>query len=238
MLPFETRRRLPELMEHPDLDVREHRRALQALGRGNRVSRTTATLWPAIRDVAARTPERPLRILDLACGGGHVAVSLARRCRLEGIRVEVCGIDVSPVALDCARALAAAAGVRNVCFERLDVVNDPFPESFDVAVCSLFLHHLADEEAERVLRRMKGAARRLVIVSDLRRTGLGYLFAWVGCRLLSRSRVFHVDGTRSVEAAFSTGEARQLAERAGLSGATISEHWPQRWVICWRRTGE
>jgi 2-polyprenyl-3-methyl-5-hydroxy-6-metoxy-1,4-benzoquinol methylase len=225
-------------MDQPDLSVREHRHALQAIGRVNLVSQTAATFWPAILDVAAHTPGRPIRILDLACGGGHVTVSLARRCGLEGISAEVCGIDISPVALDYARNLAAVARVSNIRFEHLDVVNDPWPESFDVVACSLFLHHLPDKEAERELRRMKGAARRLVIVSDLRRTDLGYLLAWAGSRLLSRSRVFHVDGTRSVEAAFSTGEARQLAERAGLNGATISERWPQRWVICWRRASE
>jgi 2-polyprenyl-3-methyl-5-hydroxy-6-metoxy-1,4-benzoquinol methylase len=235
MLSPAARRRLPELMDAPDLDAGRHRNALRALQRGSLVSRTAATLWPAIRNVADRTPDRAIRILDLACGGGHLAVSLARRCGLQGVRAEVCGLDISAVALDYARAAAAAAGVSEVRFERLDVVGDPLPEGFDVVVCSLFLHHLADQEAEEVLRRMKRAARCLVMVSDLRRTDLGYLLAWVGCRLLSRSRVFHVDGPRSVEAAFSTGEARQLAERAGLTGAIVSEQWPQRWVICWRR---
>jgi len=85
---------------------------------------------------------------------------------------------------------------------------------------------------------MRDAARHLVVVSDLRRTRLGYLFAWVGCRLLSRSRVFHVDGTRSVEAAFTMDEARRLAERAGLAGARIVARWPQRFLLTWRRDGE
>ena len=82
---------------------------------------------------------------------------------------------------------------------------------------------------------MKAAARRLVLVSDLRRSATGYVFAWAGCRLLSRSRVFHVDGTRSVEAAFTPAEAELLAAKAGLDGARVTTHWPQRWLLAWSR---
>jgi hypothetical protein len=102
-------------------------------------------------------------------------------------------------------------------------------------ICTLFLHHLPEDEAVALLGRMKAAAAHLVVVSDLRRSRLGYAFAWAGCRLLSRSRVFHVDGTRSVESAFTTAEARRLAARADLDGATIVEHWPQRWMLTWAR---
>jgi len=224
-------------MDQPGLDPRAHRHALDAIGCAHRVSRSAASMWPAIREIA-RYSGRPLRILDLACGGGQIVIDLARRCAREGVAVEACGVDLSPVAIDYARSLAARAGVQRVTFATLDVARQPLPGAFDVLLCSLFLHHLGDEEAETLLRRMRDAARHLVVVSDLRRTRLGYLFAWVGCRLLSRSRVFHADGTRSVEAAFATDEARRLAERAGLTGARIVARWPQRFLLTWRRDGE
>jgi 2-polyprenyl-3-methyl-5-hydroxy-6-metoxy-1,4-benzoquinol methylase len=227
------RHRRPEWMDQPGLDPRAHRQALDSLGRAHRVSRSAAAIWPALREVVPRSG-RPLRILDLACGGGHVVVELVRRCARESVAVEACGADLSPVATAYARALALRAGVQHVTFVTLDVASQPLPGAFDVVLCSLFLHHLDDDEAEALLRRMRDAARRLVVVSDLRRTRLGYLFAWAGCRLLSRSRVFHVDGPRSVEAAFTTDEARRLAEHAGLPGARIVARWPQRFLLTWR----
>jgi 2-polyprenyl-3-methyl-5-hydroxy-6-metoxy-1,4-benzoquinol methylase len=230
------RNRQPELMDRPDLDPLEHRHALDSLGRAHQVSRSAAALWPAIRGIAPRDG-RPLRILDLACGGGQVVVDLVRHCVREGVAVEACGVDRSPVAIDYARARATRAGVQHVDFALLDIVLQPPPDAFDVVICSLFLHHLGDDEAQALLRRMRESARHLVVVSDLRRTRLGYLFAWVGCRLLSRSRVFHADGARSVEAAFTMGEARRLAERAGLAGARIEARWPQRFLLTWRRDG-
>jgi 2-polyprenyl-3-methyl-5-hydroxy-6-metoxy-1,4-benzoquinol methylase len=231
------RHRQPEWMDQPGLDPGAHRQALDSLGRAHWISRSAAAIWPAIREVVPRSG-RPLRLFDLACGGGHVVVDLARRCAREGLALEARGVDLSPVAIDYARALATGAGVGGVTFASLDVAHAPLPDAFDVVLCSLFLHHLGDEEAESLLRRMRDAARHLVVVSDLRRTHLGYLFAWVGCRLLSRSRVFHFDGTRSVEAAFTKDEARRLAGRAGLTGARIVARWPQRFLLTWRRDGE
>jgi hypothetical protein len=57
--------------------------------------------------------------------------------------------------------------------------------------------------------------------------------AVVGCHLLSGSRVVHVDGPISVAGAFTPGEALSLAEQAGLQGATLTRHWPQRYLLTW-----
>jgi 2-polyprenyl-3-methyl-5-hydroxy-6-metoxy-1,4-benzoquinol methylase len=232
-------------MDQPGLDIRAHHRALTALGRANVVSRTAASLWPAIRlaaeaqaSGAATAPGadgRPLRILDVACGGGHLAVALARRAARAGAHVEITGCDISPVAVDYARTLALRAGVTGVRFELVDALTGSWPGEVDVAICTLFLHHLDEEDAVALLCRMRGDARRLVLVSDLRRSVPGYAFAWAGCRMLSRSHVFHVDGTRSVEAAFTPADAERLAAKAGLAGARVTTHWPQRWLLTWSR---
>jgi 2-polyprenyl-3-methyl-5-hydroxy-6-metoxy-1,4-benzoquinol methylase len=224
----------PEMMDQPDLDVRRHVRALDALGRANAVSRTAAAIWPSIVAAATDTALRPLRVLDVACGGGHLLVSLARRAARARLAAEWMGWDLSPVAIEYARTLADRAGVEGVRVERADALRDPMPAAVDVVVSTLFLHHLDDRDARVLLRRMGRAARHAVVVSDLRRSALGAAFTWVGCRLLSRSDVFHVDGMRSVAAAFTTDEARTLAQRAGLAGARVSQIWPQRWLLTWR----
>ena len=227
------------MMDQPDLDVRRHVHALDALGRANAISLTAAAIWPAIR-AAARDAGRDavpgsLRVLDVASGGGHVLVSLARRAGREGIEIEWLGWDLSQVAIDYARTRAARAGVKGVRFERADARRDPVPAGVDVVVCTLFLHHLSEQDAAGLLGRMRDAARRAVVVADLRRTALGAAFTWVGCRLLSRSEVFRTDGMRSAAAAFTTDEARNLAATARLTGAQVSEIWPQRWLLTWRK---
>lgn len=223
------------MMDQPDLDVRLHSHALDALGRANAVSRTAAALWPSIRAVSQETTTHPLRVLDIACGGGHVLLSLARRAVRERMDVDWLGWDMSPVAIEHARTLALRRGVEGVRFESADAFRDPIPPGIDVVLCTLFLHHLSEADAAVLLRRMREAAGAAVVVSDLRRTLLGTAFTWAGCRFLSRSEVFRVDGMRSVAAAFTTDEARDLAAVAGLTGVRVREIWPQRWLLTWRR---
>ena len=223
------------MMDQPGLDVRRHVEALDALGRANTVSLTAASIWPAIRDAARDAGGGPLRVLDVASGGGHLVVSLARRAGRERVAVDWQGWDLSPVAIEYARTLAGRAGVTRIRFDRADALREPMPEGVDVTICTLFLHHLPDPDAVALLRKLRDAARRAVVVSDLRRTRLDAAFTWVGCRLLSRSEVFRVDGMRSVAAAFTTDEARSLAATAGLTGARVSQVWPQRWLLTWRK---
>jgi hypothetical protein len=116
-----------------------------------------------------------------------------------------------------------------------DAVNGPLPTGYDALTCSLFLHHLDEGEAVDLLRRMAAAAGRLVLVNDLARGAAGWLLAQAAARLLTRSDVVHTDGPRSVAAAFTPAEARTLAERAGLSGATVRRRWPFRWLLTWER---
>ena len=102
-------------------------------------------------------------------------------------------------------------------------------------MCSLFLHHLAEDEAVQVLRSMAQAARHQVLVSDLRRSRLGWWLAWVGTRMLTMSPVVHFDGPVSVAAAFTCAELKNLADRAGLQDARVVRCWPSRMFFTWRK---
>jgi 2-polyprenyl-3-methyl-5-hydroxy-6-metoxy-1,4-benzoquinol methylase len=229
------RHREPEWMDQPGLDAQEHARALAGLGRINRLSRSAAILWLRIARLAREQSSSPLRVLDVACGGGDIPVSLARRASRAGLVVRVDGCDVSDEAVRFAQSIAARYGV-DVGFFLLNALHDPIPERYDVITCSLFLHHLDQDDAILLLQRMAAATRRIVLVNDLERTRRGYWLAWVGCRLLTRSPIVWNDGPISVAAAFTGPEARTLAERAGLHGAAVTRHWPERFLLSWSRS--
>src|SRR4029079_9609730 len=109
------------------------------------------------------------------------------------------------------------------------------PDDRDVIFSSLFLHHLDEETAIALLRRMAAAARRAILINDLARSAAGLMLAHVATRLLTLSPVVHVDGPRSVEGAFTPAEALRLAERAGLRGAPVARCWSFRYLLAWRR---
>ena len=225
------RRLTPEVMDQPDLSPARHEAALRGLSRINFWSRSDAIVWPALAELARR--QGTVRILDLATGGGDILLRLWRRARRAGLDFRLEGCDLSPVAIDHARALAARAGA-DVRFFLHDALNGPSLEGYDASMCSLFLHHLDEEQAEVLLRRM-AAMSRLVLVNDLRRCLAGLALAHVASRILTLSPVVHTDGPRSVENAFTIEEAHALAERAGLHGAVFTKHWPFRFLLRWSR---
>jgi 2-polyprenyl-3-methyl-5-hydroxy-6-metoxy-1,4-benzoquinol methylase len=230
------RDRQPELMDQPGLDGETHHCALRGLGTANSVSRVSHVIWRGIVK-AGLQPEgaRPLRILDIAAGGGDVIIGVAKLAARHNRPVKAHGCDINPTAVEYARKAAERAGVSGTQFFQLNAVTDELPDTYDVVMCTLFVHHLAETDARELLRRMAGATRRCVLVDDLRRNRLGYFYAWAGARLLTRSHIVHVDGPLSVRSAFTIDEMRQLARDAGLEGTKFEPHWPQRFLMTWMK---
>jgi len=158
-------------------------------------------------------------------------VALARRL---GPAFHVTGIDLSPRAAARAAEHAAKRAVENVSFEVCDVLADGCPDC-DVAVTSLFLHHLDDDAAAATIRSLARAATRGGVISDLVRSRRGLLLAHLATRVLTRSRVAQVDGPLSVRAARTLPEYRQLMEQVGLPAPRIAATWPERVLITWHQ---
>jgi 2-polyprenyl-3-methyl-5-hydroxy-6-metoxy-1,4-benzoquinol methylase len=224
------RHRQPELMDDPALDPAEHRRALAGLARINAVSGSAKVLWPALRKLAVQL-NRPLRVLDIATGRGDVPLALLRHAERENRPITFAGCDLSAVAIEVANRAASA-----VKFFTLDVLNDPLPDGFDAFTCSLFLHHLDEPDVIALLKKMRTANPRLILVNDLERSRFNYLAVWVASRLFSRSRVVHADGPISIRGAFTVAEMKAMAEAAGLTGATVRTRFPCRMLLEWWAT--
>ena len=236
-----------ELMDAPELEARLHLQALRGLQRVNRLSGTAQVIARAILQhcgSAARAGDRnrQLRVLDLACGGGDVTLAVGRSLIAAGLDVDMQGWDRSPRAIEFAKershSFFAPSPLRPtipVRFEVHDVDDLAGEKEFDVVMCTLFLHHLDREAAVRCLSKMYRAASELVLVDDLRRTWVGYRLAQLGCRLLTRSPIVHVDGPLSVRAAFTEKELTALSREAGLPTPVFVRHWPQRFLMRWNR---
>jgi len=94
----------------------------------------------------------PTRVLDVATGGGHTALALARIAR------HVTAYDVTEPMLRAARGLLRERGAAAATFVAGDVEALPFRDgTFDVVTCRIAAHHFADvatavREVRRVLR--------------------------------------------------------------------------------------
>lgn len=236
--------RQAELMDDPGLPEADHLRALEALATINAVSRTATQIATAVAAIVPHETTGPLHVIDLACGGGDVTLGCGFRFArsLGGREIVMTGVDFSHRGLDraAARIAAARAAVAGLplrfTFAARDIVASGCMPC-DIAISSLFFHHLDDEPAVRVLQSMAASCRMGFVVSDLIRSRLGLALALIGTNVLSRSRVARVDGPLSVRAARTPDEYRRLLDDAGLAEATIRRTWPERVLITWRREG-
>jgi 2-polyprenyl-3-methyl-5-hydroxy-6-metoxy-1,4-benzoquinol methylase len=226
------RLREPELMDSPDLDRTWHHEALDGLRRINSWSLTARQFAAPLAGWAA--PGDRLRVLDLACGGGDVVLALETRARRSGLRLLIDGCDISERAIEYARKRARRSGSRARFFP-CDVLKGPLPKEYDVLISSLFLHHLVEGDALALIRRMAGACRLGLLVSDLERRPAGYWLAVVAPRFLSRSVVVHTDSVRSVRASFTLDELDGLLRQAGLNDYKVARRWPCRMLLSWRK---
>ena len=236
LLSLRHRRDVVELMDAPDLDERAHRDALAGLERINRASSAPAAMLPPILGIARERRLKQMTLLDVACGGGDVPVRLAQLAERSGVKIMLTLCDRSRTALALAQEAARAADVQARCI----LAEAPFglPEGdqpFDIVASSLFLHHLRGPDVVATLGAMKVRAGQLLVVSDLRRSMIGFEIAWWATRVLSRSPIVHFDGPASVQAAWTLRELQQLAEQAGLQDAELRNIWPWRMLLTWRR---
>ena len=104
--------RQAELMDDPALPASEHLAALDALATINAISCTAGQLTAAVRTILGPAPltARPLRIVDVACGGGDLTVALALRLarRLAADSSATCPVEV--LGIDLSEAKVAVVG--------------------------------------------------------------------------------------------------------------------------------
>jgi len=210
-----------ELIDGP-LPAADLTASLDDLDRLNRWFGGYALTLRAVRAAAATVPPtRPMIVVDVGGGRGDFARHCMRWARRARRRARIIVVDRDTASVRRARGPA--------CPEIVTIVADatalPLREgAADVVTCSLTLHHLDEAEAVAALADMAAAARRGVIVNDLRRGYLSLVLVWLATRLLAMHRVSRHDGVLSVRRSYSTSELRALAEKAGFQQIAVAAY--------------
>jgi SAM-dependent methyltransferase len=162
--------------------------------------------------------DRP-RLLDVGCGSADIPAHLLRTAPPATVAV---GVDI--------KLLHLRAAPREVRAVRADVRALPFPpRTFDVVLASLFLHHFDAPEVAEVLRDLFALARRALVINDLRRARVPYVFGKAAFPLLFRSPVSVDDGLLSIRRAFTADELAAAFAEAQVP-VRIHRHFPYRFL--------
>ena len=220
----------PELMDDPELPVKEHLSALRGLARLNWFSGVSGILYRRIRGIARSRPGHRIRVLDIASGSGDLPIDWAKRARKDSFAIDISTVDISATAIDEQTAAAQKAGV-SINAIQLDCLEHKLPTGFDIVTCSLFMHHLNRNQAFHLLRSMQLASDSSILVCDLERSRLNLALVSVAARLLSRSYVVHHDSAVSVRSAFTMPEFADIAKEALARPVHLQRLHPCRFLM-------
>jgi ubiquinone/menaquinone biosynthesis C-methylase UbiE len=185
-----------------------------------------ATSRSLIESVSRETGQRHFSVLEVASGEGFVPQALQTRFEGSGIRLNVTLLDRVPTHLPKNGSMPKLAA---------DAFHLPFRDSsFDLVSSSLFVHHLAPQEAIAFAKEALRVSRVAVLVHDLIRHPLHLALAYAGTPLY-RSRITRNDAPASVRQAYTVEEMRSLFQSAHAAGVEIQRHFLFRMgAIAWK----
>ncbi|SRR6266480_626888 len=154
-----------------------------------------------------------LRVVDLATGSGDIPRLIVDYARKISATVEIDALDRQPATLEIARRLSA--DYPEISYREVNILEWNSVDAYDIALCTLALHHFSNEDAVRLLRKCCQVSKRFVLVSDLRRSFSLVAGVSLLTTLIFREPMTRYDARLSSIRAFSFPEMRDLAVRAG-----------------------
>lgn len=174
-----------------------------------------------LNDLEADQIEKPA-VLDVGAGSGGLLRNLSRW--LDGRNALLVGCELNESA---ARSINSP-GVMAV---RSDALSLAFADgSFDYVFCSLFLHHLDDRDATRLITEMGRVASKRIYLIDLERSALAYYAYKFFGRLVLQNFTLQ-DGALSILRSRTFDELQQLGEQSGLRNINVERSFVNRLVL-------
>lgn len=157
---------------------------------------------------------RQVLVIDICTGYGDHPRAMVAWARRRKLSTTVIAVDRQWDTLTSARK--ATPTDAPIHFVLADARHLPFREAAaDLSMCSLALHHFAEDDAAQVLEEARRVAARGVGCMDLRRGRLAYAAVWLLTAVILRDPMTRHDARISVLRAFSRDEFQDLALRAG-----------------------
>lgn len=169
-------------------------------------------------------------MLDIGAGSGELLRVAARWARQTHRKLRAVGLDMNERMTES--IVEESERFDEISSVRGDALKLPFADAeFDYVICSLFTHHLLDEQVVQVLGEMSRVAKRRIFVIDLHRHPVAYLLYTTVGKIILHNRLVRHDGALSILRGFKSDELLELAQRAGLRDIWIERHFPYRLVL-------
>ncbi|MBW4095298.1 MAG: methyltransferase domain-containing protein [Acidobacteria bacterium] len=176
-----------------------------------------------------------LTIVDLGCGGGDLARSMARWAAKDGLSVRITAVDPDPRAFAYATSFAARQSRRgkrqpNVSYENsssAELVQRG--EKFDVVVSNHVLHHLDAPTLAGFLADSQALATVAAVHSDIARGSAAYFLFSLLSMPLAFGSLIRQDGLTSIRRSYTPAELAAAVPQPWL----VQAQGPFRNLLRW-----
>lgn len=203
----------PEIMDDLELQGASMKVLLNDLKRVNKwLGGQTITLDGIEQLLLEFDTSKSLTLLDVGCGDGEMLRQCVHWASKRQIEVHVIGIDANPHILD--EAIKRSQTIRQSSFKVMDVLSEKeeLPK-FDIALCTLFIHHLNETEIIQLLKRLAKKAKVGVVINDLHRSRWAFWLFRIFSLVFLKTKIAKHDGLVSVARGFKKRELKQISEK-------------------------
>lgn len=211
---FKYRSYQPEMMDFPDVPADLLIQNLRELDLLNRFTGGHGINLTGLK-MLLNNGKKSCHIVDLGCGSGDALRYLAKWARKNHIAAQFTGVDKHPDAIAyLGHHCREYPEINGVKADYLDFV---YAENeVDVYLCSLFCHHLSDDEIKNLLELFKQKAGLGFVINDLIRSPLAYYGAGLFSKIAMATPLARHDGPVSVLKGFKVMEMKEFIENAGV----------------------
>lgn len=175
---------------------------------------------------------QPVSLIDIGCGNGDMCRAMADFGARNGFQFTIVGVDANAYTVSHARQCSTNyPGIR---YETTNVFDKAFAETrYDIAVCTLTLHHFTDPEILYLMRLLSQQARLGIVINDLHRSGLAYRLFQLIAFVFQLSPLSREDGLVSILRGFKKQDLDNYSRQLNFSQYRIRWKWAFRyqWLI-------
>ena len=188
---------------------------------------TISGVFDMLKDTAK---DRVISIVDLGCGNGDMLRALSKVGKKRGYQLKLTGIDANQHTVDY--AIELSHDFKEIEYIKQDVLSIDFDLiNYDIALCTLFLHHFENSTALELVKSLVKKAKIGVIINDLHRNPIAYyLFKFI--TLFEKNEMTKKDGLTSILRGFKREELEAFAKKINCK-SRIKWRWAFRyqWLL-------
>lgn len=177
-----------------------------------------------------KTKKQVKTILDIGFGGGDSIKQLSLFADKLNLKLFFYGVDLKVDCVNYAKDNLLEFQNKELICNDYRNISDELLNKIDVIHCSLFLHHLKDDEIIDLFKFSK-ANNCIVLVNDLHRHCFAYYSIKFFTALFSKSYLVKNDAPLSVKRGFKKQELITLIKKAGFNEYTIKWTWAFRYRL-------